>query len=104
MLLKIRRVIWIGSLLALTFQSATYAKRLQQERWTEKAANAWYARQPWLVGSNYIPAYAINEIEMWQADTFNPQRIDLELGRIHWTQLHAGISRRPVVGSRRHRI
>jgi hypothetical protein len=80
MLLKIRRIIWIGFLMALAFQSAAYAKRPQQERWTEKAANAWYARQPWLVGSNYIPAYAINEIEMWQADTFNPQRIDLELG------------------------
>ena len=35
---------------------------------------AWYAKQPWLVGSNYIPATAINELEMWQADTFDPQR------------------------------
>jgi len=50
------------------------------ERWTEKAANDWYAKQPWLVGSNYIPADAINELEMWQAETFNPQRIDTELG------------------------
>jgi hypothetical protein len=50
------------------------------KRWTEQAADAWYARQPWLVGSNYIPATAINELEMWQADTFDPQRIDLELG------------------------
>jgi len=39
-----------------------------------------YAKQPWLVGSNYIPANAINELEMWQADTFDPKRIDLELG------------------------
>jgi hypothetical protein len=52
----------------------------QTSRWTEKAANDWYAQQPWLVGSNYIPATAINELEMWQADTFDPQRIDLELG------------------------
>ena len=52
-------------------------------RWTETAANAWYAKQPWLVGSNYIPATAINELEMWQADTFDPQRIDTELG---WAQ------------------
>src|ERR1700693_1631956 len=80
MLLKIRRIIWIGFLSALVFQSVAYAKRPQQERWTEKAANAWYAQQPWLVGSNYTPAYAINEIEMWQASTFNPQRIDLEFG------------------------
>jgi len=49
-------------------------------RWTEKAANEWYAKQPWLVGSNYIPADAINELEMWQAESFDPQRIDLELG------------------------
>jgi hypothetical protein len=52
----------------------------QPARWTEQRANDWYAQQPWLVGSNYIPATAINELEMWQADTFDPKRIDLELG------------------------
>jgi len=52
----------------------------QPSRWTEQRADDWYAHQPWLVGSNYIPATAINELEMWQADTFDPQRIDLELG------------------------
>jgi len=52
----------------------------QTNRWTEKEAADWYAKQPWLVGSNYIPANAINELEMWQADTFDPKRIDLELG------------------------
>lgn len=51
-----------------------------QTRWSEQRANDWYAQQPWLVGSNYIPATASNELEMWQADTFDPQRIDLELG------------------------
>ncbi len=40
----------------------------------------WYAKQAWLVGSNYIPADAINELEMWQADTFDAKRIDTELG------------------------
>jgi hypothetical protein len=49
-------------------------------RWTESAANAWYAKQPWLVGSNYIPATAINELEMWQTDSFDPKEIDKELG------------------------
>lgn len=49
-------------------------------RWTEQTANDWYAKQSWLVGSNYIPATAINELEMWQADTFDPKRIDTELG------------------------
>jgi Cellulase (glycosyl hydrolase family 5) len=49
-------------------------------RWSEAKANAWYAAQPWYVGSNYTPATAINELEMWQADTFDPKRIDTELG------------------------
>src|SRR3974377_1715751 len=52
----------------------------QSPRWTEKQANAWYAREPGLVGRNYSPATAINELEMWQAATFDSKRIDLELG------------------------
>jgi hypothetical protein len=52
----------------------------QSERWSEKKAADWYQRQTWLVGSNYIPASAINELEMWQAETFDPQTIDTELG------------------------
>jgi len=52
----------------------------QPQRWTEKAANEWYAKQPWLVGSNYIPATAINQLEMWQADTFDSVWMDTELG------------------------
>jgi hypothetical protein len=52
----------------------------QTSRWTEQRANDWYAHEPWMVGSNYIPATSINELEMWQADTFDPQRTDLELG------------------------
>jgi hypothetical protein len=50
------------------------------QKWTEAQAREWYAKLPWLVGSNYNPASAINELEMWQADTFDPKRIDLELG------------------------
>jgi hypothetical protein len=50
-----------------------------QAKWTTQQANDWYARQPWLVGSNYIPYNAINELEMWQADTFDPAQIDKEL-------------------------
>jgi len=53
---------------------------LAQGRWSEQQARDWYARQPWLVGSNYNPASAINQLEMWQADSFDPKRIDLELG------------------------
>jgi hypothetical protein len=49
-------------------------------RWSEAQAADWYARQGFLVGANYVPATAINQLEMWQADTFDPTRIDLELG------------------------
>jgi hypothetical protein len=56
---------------------------LAAERWSTDAANAWYDKQPWLVGSDYTPATAINQLEMWQADTFDPATIDKELG---WAQ------------------
>ena len=52
----------------------------QTPRWPEQKANAWYAQQPWLVGSNYIPKSAINQLEMWQEETFDPTEIDKELG------------------------
>lgn len=49
-------------------------------RWSEQKANEWYAQQPWLVGANYIPSNAINELEMFQAATFDPAINDRELG------------------------
>ena len=52
-------------------------------RWTVERANAWYARQPWLCGFNYLPSDAINSTEMWAADTFDPDRIDRELSLAH---------------------
>jgi hypothetical protein len=50
------------------------------QRWTEDKAAAWYAAQPWPVGANFLPSNSINELEMWQADTFDPATIDRELG------------------------
>jgi hypothetical protein len=52
----------------------------QSQKWSEQQARDWYARQPWLVGSNYNPSSAINQLEMWQAESFDPKRIDQELG------------------------
>jgi len=68
--------------LAICFLAATLSAQTtrQTERWTEAHANAWYQQQPWLVGSNYIPATAINELEMWQEPTFDAPQIDKELG------------------------
>jgi len=65
--------------LLLTFTSMVlYAQA--PARWTEQKANAWYAQQPWLLGANFIPSDAINEMEMFQPATFNPALIDKELG------------------------
>jgi hypothetical protein len=72
------RKIFLFSLLAFAWSASGLPSNAQ--RWTEQSASEWYSKQPWLVGSNYIPASAINELEMWQPDTFDPKRIDLELG------------------------
>jgi hypothetical protein len=50
------------------------------EQWSKDQADQWYAKQPWLVGCNFAPSTAINQLEMWQADTFDPKTIDRELG------------------------
>jgi hypothetical protein len=48
-------------------------------RWTQSEAEAWFDRQPWLVGSNFIPSTAINQLEMWQAETFDAPTLEREL-------------------------
>lgn len=74
-----------GSIIAVAFlQCFTITpKPLPRATWTPEQAKEWYVRQPWLVGSNYIPATAVNQLEMWQADSFDPKRIDQEL---EWAQ------------------
>jgi hypothetical protein len=52
----------------------------QASRWSEDRARAWQRQRPWLVGCNFIPSSAINQLEMWQADTFDLKTIDRELG------------------------
>jgi hypothetical protein len=60
--------------------TATTCNPRAQQRWTEAQANAWYQAQPWPVGANFLPSTAINELEMWQGDTFDQATIDRELG------------------------
>ena len=67
----------------LLVPSLLAAAQSNDPRWSEQKANDWYSQQPWLVGSDFINHDAINQLEMWQADTFNPQQIDQELG---WAQ------------------
>lgn len=69
-----------SGLLALSSCTVKNAAPQSSQRWSQEKANAWYASQPWLVGCNYIPANAVNQIEMWYKDTFSPDLIDKELG------------------------
>lgn len=55
------------------------SSKTETRQWSVSKANDWYAEQGWIIGCNYIPASAINQLEMWQADTFDPERIDREL-------------------------
>ena len=51
--------------------------------WTAEKANDWYARQAWIAGANFIPSTAINQLEMWQAESFDTATIAREL---QWAQ------------------
>jgi hypothetical protein len=48
--------------------------------WTQQRARAWQQSTGWLVGSNFAPSTAINQLEMWQPQTWDPRTIDRELG------------------------
>jgi len=48
-------------------------------RWTVEQAKDWYARFPWIVGCNFLPSNAVNQLEMWQADTFDLDTIEREI-------------------------
>jgi hypothetical protein len=48
--------------------------------WSKERAVTWYAGQPWLRGCDFIPSTAINQLEMWQAETFDTATISRELG------------------------
>jgi Cellulase (glycosyl hydrolase family 5) len=48
-------------------------------RWSEARIANWAAEKGWLVGCNFIPSYAINQIEMWADETYDPSAIAREL-------------------------
>jgi hypothetical protein len=79
-LLKLPLALAAGSTLTRVPRAAA-----EQSRWSADRADRWYQAQGWLVGANYITSNAINQLEMFQADTFDPRRIDTELG---WAQMH----------------
>jgi len=78
---RISRPTWFVFAAAATFCLLLAPLTSQaRERWTNADAKSWSSHQPWLTGGNFLPSNAINQLEMWQADTFDPTTIDRELG------------------------
>ncbi|MDN5201897.1 cellulase family glycosylhydrolase [Fulvivirgaceae bacterium BMA10] len=50
------------------------------EVWSKERAVEWQRTNGWLVGCTFIPSNAINQLEMWQEDSYDPETIDRELG------------------------
>lgn len=53
---------------------------LEDNKWSIEEAEEWYAGNDWLVGANFVPSTAINQLEMWQEESFDPETIEKELG------------------------
>src|SRR3569833_502865 len=68
------------TLLLIGLSATAFAQSPSGKPWPAEKANAWYAHHKWINGSDYIASTAINQLEMWQADTFDPKTIDRELG------------------------
>lgn len=72
---KVLFIFFIGIMFASCTKQLTV-----RDVWTTEQANEWYEQWNWIRGCNFIPSTAINQLEMWQAETFDPQTIDRELG------------------------
>lgn len=79
-LFRISLVLFCLALFQNCSDKKTTTENQKREKWTKEQANNWYEKQGWLVGSNFIPSTAINQLEMWQAETFDTATIDKELG------------------------
>ena len=80
--LKLPLLLAAGTALAQGPRASAEPPRASGEasRWSPDRANRWYQAQGWLVGANFITSSAINQLEMFQPNTFDPRRIDTELG------------------------
>jgi len=72
---KIIPVVIIFCLCSFTSSWTIYAQAV----WTNTKATNWYKQQSWLAGCNYLPVTAINQLEMWQAESFDTATIEKEL-------------------------
>jgi hypothetical protein len=74
------RTIILSLFVCLAFYSCQPKQQGRTEPWSTEQANDWYRQWGWLRGCNFQPSTAINQLEMWQAESFDPASIDRELG------------------------
>lgn len=72
--------LFIVLLAGMLFSCSAEGQEASMDRWTVEKANQWYEETGRLTGVNYTPRTAVNQLEMWQAETFDPKTIDQELG------------------------
>jgi hypothetical protein len=53
------------------------------KRWSVEQAENWQKENGWIRGSNFNPSSAINQLETWQAESFDTTTINRELGWAH---------------------
>src|SRR3954452_17776183 len=73
----------LAAALAVTLLSGftlNAAPPMEPGPWPVAKAEGWGREHPWLAGCNFSPSTAINQLEMWQADSFDLPTIDRELG------------------------
>ncbi len=72
----------LAFILSLLFLFAYPTKKDDNKngKWNLEQAKQWQAENGWLRGSNFNPSTAINQLETWQAETFDSETIDKELG------------------------
>ena len=58
-------------------------RQTARDIWSAEKAQQWYDQRPWLLGADFLPSSAINQLEMWQKETFDTATINRELG---WAQ------------------
>lgn len=57
----------------------TFAQEIYEGKWSKEKTNKWYDSYDWFAGANFNPSTAINQLEMWQEETFDLETIDREL-------------------------
>jgi hypothetical protein len=72
--------VMLGCKPSVSDQPIAESEKRIREVWPKEQAHEWYGKQGWLRGANFLPSTAINQLEMWQQETFDTATINRELG------------------------